>query len=62
MAKSTPPWNPYQTFVWEKKVIESWIEFWGHGAFFNGKFWEIQSKRIAGSKFFKVWFEEGSAT
>lgn len=51
-------WNPHLTYTWTKTQLNEWVETYGHSSFHSGRLWKICSKRIAGSKFFKVWFEK----
>lgn len=52
--KVAPNWNPYQTFVWTKQQIESWIDTYGiiqGGAQYDGYVWDIKTRKIFGNRY-----------
>lgn len=46
-----PSWNPYQTFVWTLKELQSWYDKFGNSAFYDGKLWEPKSKRLCAGRY-----------
>ncbi len=58
MGTLCPNWNPYQKFTWTKEENNAWVKRFGICAFYNGRLWWLQSKKIPNTSYLLIWFEE----
>ncbi len=46
-----PRWNPYQTFAWTTKEMQAWVDTYGAWGQWDGKRWELVSRRICPGRY-----------
>jgi len=49
--QEAPNWNPYQTFIWNRKQIQAWYDIFGSSGQYDGKLWKLISKKVCPDRY-----------
>lgn len=50
-------WSPLTRYVWTRKQMQQWADFWGHTCMFKGVKYRIKYEVLVPGRY-NVWFEK----